>query len=93
MHFKSNYFLLIVENSYWIFKVIYIDFFIDLIINFGIATWYLVIILGRKTGDSNYQIDIIKELEYFEISQVGVCNLIITSDGELILLSSYYDYE
>ena len=93
MHFKSNYFLLIVENSYWIFKVIYIDFFIDLIINFGIATWYLVIILGRKIGDSNYQIDIIKELEYFEISQVGVCNLIITSDGELILLSSYYDYE
>lgn len=93
MHFKSNYFLLIVENSYWVFKVIYIDFFIDLIINFGIATWYLVIILGRKNGDSNYQIDIIKELEYFEISQVGVCNLIITSDGELILLSSYYDYE
>ena len=52
-----------------------------------------MIILGRKNGDSNYQIDIIKELEYFEISQVGVCNLIITSDGELILLSSYYDYE
>lgn len=78
--------MLIVENSYWIFKILCIDFFVDLIINFDITTWYLVIILGWKPENSKYQLDLLKEPKSVEISQVIVCNMILFSDNKLFLL-------